>query len=129
MQTRWHQRGWVVGLCLSVFLGLSGLTGVAADRKPEVKVEIFREFNTTLQPDELHGFALDDVSANRSYVVEITPDADDADVGDGASIESFVEPETNGSVWTDVLRVLLRNANDSVDVHIRIYALVVKQRH
>lgn len=129
MQTRWHQRGLVVSLCVSVVLGLSVLTSVAADRKPKVNVEVFREINATLQPDELHGFALDDVSANRSYVVEITPDADDADVGDGASIESFVEPETNGRVWTDVLRVLLRNANDSVDVHIRIYALTVKRKH
>jgi hypothetical protein len=92
----------------------------------KVRVKVIANIPATLQPDVLHGFVLGNSSIDRGYVIEITPVTLLSSADDGASIESFVEPEFNGPTrtWIDVVRVLLRNASASVGANIRVYALV-----
>src|SRR5688500_5668971 len=83
-------------LVLTLSLGTGWLTLARADdTKAEAKVEarVISNFTVTLLPGVLHGFVLGPVSANRGYLVEVSP-LNPAD--NGASIQSFVEPESNG---------------------------------
>lgn len=86
-------------------------------------VQIVSSFTTTLQPGVLHGFILGPVSTIRGFVAEVSP-LDPSD--DGAHVQSFVQPEFNGSVWYDVLRVQLLASSTPVNADINVYSLSVK---
>jgi hypothetical protein len=121
-------RSWVgIGavLVLGFSLGTRSLKSAQQDGAgPEARgaeARVIADFTVTLQPDVLHGFELGPASLNRGFVVEISPLTPAAD---GAFVTSFVEPETNGIVWIDVVRVKLGAASAPVDANIRVYALV-----
>jgi len=128
-----------VGIGAVLVLGLSLGTGGSTwaqenDEKGNAKVDVqvFANFTVTLQAGVLHGFQLGPVRApgeapaNRGYVVVVSP-LDPAN--DGAFVQSFVEPETNGIVWIDVLRVKLGAASAPVNASIRVYALVPRAKN
>lgn len=114
-------------LVLGFSLGTRSLKSAQQDdggpeaRKAEARV--VADFTVTLQPDVLHGFVLGPASLNRGFVVEVSPLTPAAD---GAFVTSFVEPETNGIVWIDVVRLKLGAASAPIDANIRVYALVPK---
>lgn len=78
---------------------------------------IYSSFATTLEPGVLHGFLLGACVSGGAYVPEISPITQDAAVIERCS----VQPEYNGSVWNDVLRVQTTVTSPSLDVQIRIY--------
>ena len=78
---------------------------------------IIEEFAITLYPGVSHAFILGASSANRGYVVEVSPLQ--ASVG-GAHVEHVVQPEFYGA-WYDVLRVQIPSYDPDLQVNIRVY--------
>jgi hypothetical protein len=115
-------------LVLGIGLGTRTLKSAQQDdarlESGRADVRVIADFTATLQPDVLHGFELGPASLNRGFVVEVTPLTPAAD---GAFVTTFVEPETNGVVWIDVVRVKLGAASAPVDANIRVYALVPRR--
>ena len=75
-----------------------------------------------LQPGVLHGFGFGP-SANYKWapIIEVSPL--EPALGDGTSIRSTTEPESDGSSWIDVLRVILLGASTPVRANIRMYSV------
>jgi hypothetical protein len=81
---------------------------------------IATEFTTTLQPGTWTGFTLGPSSATQAYIPVVTPLQ--ASVV-GASLQTnVVEPEFDGVLWKDVLRVQIPSDEPALQVNIRVYA-------
>jgi hypothetical protein len=87
-----------------------------------VTAPVLTDFDVQLQPGVRHAFALGPSSANRGYVVEVTPSSGALD---GSAVTAFAEPEFNGSHWIDVVRVQLLSASAAVTANVRVYAATV----
>lgn len=99
--------------------------GPAIFPRQSASVAVFREFDATLQPRVLHGFILSAVERDRAYYAEVTPTEPSVD---GAFIErNIVQPEFNGSVWFDVLRLQIPQFMSDLDVHVRVYSLAPRR--
>ncbi len=87
-------------------------------------VELFKDFEATLQPGGWEGTTLGPCSNASAYIVKITP-LEPAS-RDGASIEKcVVQPEFNGpgQYWIDVLRLRLPSNCAPLRVNVRIYKI------
>jgi hypothetical protein len=86
---------------------------------------VVSDFNATLQPGVWAGWVLGSSSVDRGFVVEISPLEPSIN---GASIEKYVvQPEFNGVIWRDVLRVQIPGYHPQLDVNIRVYGIEVYQ--
>lgn len=79
---------------------------------------VVMEFDTLLQPGTWHGFGIGPASANRGYVVEVSPLEPGTD-GDCVG-KIHIQPEFSGE-WIDVLRVQIAESQNPLRVHIRVY--------
>jgi hypothetical protein len=112
-----------VGAFVALVAGIgTGRLTFAQNGSTKAEARVIANFTVTLQPEVLHGFVLGLASANRGYVVEVSP-LDTA--SDGAFVQSFVEPESNGVVWTDVLRLRLGAASGPINANITVYAIAL----
>lgn len=75
-------------------------------------------FNTTLQPGNWAGWVLGPSSSDRGFVPEISPLNPSVN---GASVYSVVQPETNGTVWIDVLRTQIPATQPPTAINIKAY--------
>ncbi len=100
---------------------------MAYSQNTQVTSRVIWDSNETLQPGVLHGWVLGPVSANRGYVVEVTPlDTNPSLLTDGENVKAFVEPEFSAGegVWSDVLRVqLLPETAAALKANLRVYTL------
>jgi hypothetical protein len=78
---------------------------------------IIEEFVITLYPGDSNTIFLGESSANRGYVVEVSPLHASVD---GAHVEHVVRPEYYGA-WYDVLRVQIPSYDPALQVSIRVY--------
>ena len=112
---------------LTIILALLLTASAALAQNTQVKSRVIWDSNETLQAGVLHGWPLGAVSANRAYVVEVTPlDTNTSLLTDGENVKAFVEPEFNAAAgnWADVVRVqLMPETAASLNVNIRVYAL------
>lgn len=112
---------------LSIILALLLTASGALAQNKRVISRVIWDSNETLQAGVLHGWVLGAVSANRGYVVEVTPlDTNTSLLTDGENVKAFVEPEFNAAAgkWSDVVRVqLMPETAASLNVNIRVYAL------
>lgn len=81
---------------------------------------ILSEFDTSLDPGGWNGFILQPSKMKGGYVVEIDPlDIPEA----GEYVERVhIQPEFNGVVWNDVLRLQAVADQPWIRVHVRVYA-------
>ncbi|HEX5029982.1 MAG TPA: FlgD immunoglobulin-like domain containing protein, partial [Candidatus Eisenbacteria bacterium] len=86
----------------------------ALDGQPVVS-----SLSATLQSGVLHGFYLSSSSVQRGYVAEITPTAN---ISQGFQ-RIVTQPESDGSTWSDVLRVQTNSGGEDLPVQIRVYGL------
>ena len=88
---------------------------------PRCTTTLYKEFETTLNPGEWHGFPLGESSEKCAYVPKIIPLSK---ASSGAFIEKIVvQPESDGKVWNDVLRVSIPRSQEPLKVQIRIYRI------
>jgi hypothetical protein len=79
------------------------------------------EVETTLEPGKSHGFTLGASVDKCAYVPKVIPLTK---AEDGASIEKcVVQPEFNGKVWNDVLRVSIPSSQKPLKVQVRVYRI------
>jgi len=83
---------------------------------------VFTEFEETLQPGTWHGWVMAPSSERWAYVVEVTP----LDPLAGHIERCLVQPEFNGSVWYDVLRVMNAVNYPPMRVNIKVYVVQVR---
>jgi hypothetical protein len=77
-------------------------------------------FHATLKPGISYSYYLGPADSGAVYVVDITPLTKSVD---GAHIQSVVKPKYDGSVWNDVLEVLLPEPFPKQQVLITVYTL------
>jgi hypothetical protein len=74
-------------------------------------------YTADLAPGVLHGFLLGTSANARAYIAEITPQTDVEAIVERCSIQ----PEFNGSIWRDVLRVKITAGSPAMAAELRVY--------
>lgn len=90
------------------------------------KVELFKNYDVTLAPGGWQGALLGPSSDACAYVAEVTP----LEPGsrDGAFIQkNVVQPEFDGKVWNDVLRLSLPSDCNALLVNVRVYKITAEK--
>lgn len=80
---------------------------------------VLSDFETTLNPGEWQGYAVQPAKVRAGYVVEVSP----LDDMDAAAEIALVQPEFDGKTWTDVLRMMTYEDRPPLRVNVRIYAV------
>jgi hypothetical protein len=99
------------------------LTCAGCSKKSEATITFHQQFDATLQPGGLQGFEVSPTtSENCVYIAKICP------LGaapDGMHIQNYyIEPETDGKTWHDVIRIVLPpEATSPLKVHVVIYKI------
>ena len=86
---------------------------------PDSTLPVVFNLNPVLQPGVWHGWGLGPSSADRGYIVEVTPL--EAPRGGNHVERALVQPEFDGQAWNDVLRVMLPEGMEPLKVNLRVY--------
>ena len=83
------------------------------------QVTFHKSIEAVLEPGIWHGFSLGPSSEVGAYVTKIIPMEP---AKDGSSIEkSVVQPESDGTNWHDVVRVMISSNQERLRVRILVY--------
>ncbi len=106
---------WLVFCALLAGFGLTGRVRAETD----CTYPVHDAFLVTLQPGDWQGVVLSNSDADKVFLVEITPTAPSIR---GAYVERYVvQPEYNGRVWNDVLRMVIPADHPPLEAHVRVY--------
>lgn len=95
------------------------------EKPKDNEVSLHMDYETVLPPGVWQGMVLGPSSDKCGYVAEISPLED---TKDGGFIEKYViQPEFNGKIWNDVLRISLAKNLAPLRVNVRVYKVTAEK--
>src|SRR5262249_40596486 len=89
-------------------------TITASFGKSPIVGHVYSEFDETLVPGVAPGSFVGLSNTDRGYVTEISPTS--SGTGGQTLLRNVIEPESNGSSWSDILRLQISPTDDTLDV-------------